>query len=82
MLDIENSIITLDAMGCQKEIATQIVKQKADYILALKGDHSGLQGELEAWWHKCQREGFTTDNVDGHTTIDSDHGRIETRRCQ
>ncbi len=59
MLDIKNSIITLDAMGCQKEIAKQIVKQKADYILALKGDHSGLQGELEAWWHKCQREGFT-----------------------
>ncbi len=36
MLDIENSIITFDAMGCQKEIAKQIVKQKADYILALK----------------------------------------------
>jgi predicted transposase YbfD/YdcC len=82
MLDIENSIITLDAMGCQKEIAKQIVKQKADYILALKGNHSGLQGELEAWWHKCQREGFTADNVDEHTTIDSGHGRIETRRCQ
>ncbi|EDP98669.1 putative RfbQRSO155-1 [Shewanella benthica KT99] len=74
MLDIENSIITLDAMGCQKEIAKLIVKQKADYILALKGHHSGLQGELEAWWHKCQREGFTADNFDEHTTIDSGHG--------
>lgn len=82
MLDIENSIITLDAMGCQKEIAKQIVEQKADYILALKGNHSGLQGELEAWWHKCQREGFTADNFDEHTTIDSGHGRIVTRRCQ
>ncbi|EDQ01130.1 putative RfbQRSO155-1 [Shewanella benthica KT99] len=82
MLDIENSIITLDAMGCQKEIVKLIVKQKADYILALKGHHSGLQGELEAWWHKCQREGFTADNFDEHTTIDSGHGRIETRRCQ
>ncbi|EDQ00856.1 hypothetical protein KT99_05167 [Shewanella benthica KT99] len=69
-------------MGCQKEIAKLIVKQKADYILALKGHHSGLQGELEAWWHKCQREGFTADNFDEHTTIDSGHGRIETRRCQ
>ena len=37
LLDIENSIITLDAMGCQKEIAKQIIQQKADYILALKG---------------------------------------------
>ncbi|EDQ00383.1 hypothetical protein KT99_11048 [Shewanella benthica KT99] len=69
-------------MGCQKEIAKLIVKQKADYILALKGHHSGLQGKLEAWWHKCQREGFTADNFDEHTTIDSGHGRIETRRCQ
>ncbi|EDP98769.1 hypothetical protein KT99_17620 [Shewanella benthica KT99] len=34
-------------MGCQKEIAKLIVKQKADYILALKGHHSGLQGELK-----------------------------------
>jgi NADH/NAD ratio-sensing transcriptional regulator Rex len=43
MLDIENSIITLDAMGCQREIAQQVVKQKADCILALKGKHSGRQ---------------------------------------
>lgn len=82
MLDIENSIITLDAMGCQKEIAKQIVKQKADYILALKGNHSGLQKELEAWWHKCERDGFTTKNYDKHTAVDSGHGRIETRTCQ
>lgn len=82
MLDIENSIITLDAMGCQKEIAKQIVKQKADYILALKGNHSGLQSELEAWWHKCQREGFKADNHDEFTAVNSGHGRIETRSCQ
>lgn len=39
MLDIEKSIITLDAMGCQQTIAKQIIKQKADYIWALKGNH-------------------------------------------
>jgi predicted transposase YbfD/YdcC len=39
--DIENSIITLNAIGCQGEIALQIVKEKADYILARKGNHSG-----------------------------------------
>ena len=52
LLDIENSIITLDAMRCQKDIAKQIIQKKGDYILALKGNHSGLQRELEAWWHK------------------------------
>ena len=41
--EIENSIITLDAMGCQKAIAQQIIKQKADYILALKGNHSACK---------------------------------------
>lgn len=56
MLEIENSIITLHAMGCQKAIAEQIIKKKADYILALKGNHSGMQAELEAWWHKTARE--------------------------
>jgi hypothetical protein len=58
MLDIENSIITLDAMGCQHDIAQQVVQQKADYILALKDNHSGMQAELAAWWHKSVREGY------------------------
>jgi predicted transposase YbfD/YdcC len=82
MLDIENSIITLDAMGCQKDIAKQIVAQKADYILALKGNHSGMQSELEAWWHKSEREKFTADVYEKHTITDSGHGRIETRTCE
>lgn len=82
MLDIENSIITLDAMGCQKEIAKQIIEQKADYLLALKGNHSGMQAELEAWWHKSHREGFTTNCYDECTITDCGHGRIETRACR
>lgn len=82
LLDIENSIITLDAMGCQKEIAKQIVKKNADYILALKGNQSGMQAELEAWWHKEQREGLNQKNHDVYTDVSSGHGRIETRRCE
>ncbi len=82
MLDIENSLITLDAMGCQQEITKQIIHQKSDYILALKGNHSGMQSELEAWWHKNEREGLTEQNHSEHTEIDSGHGRIETRTCQ
>lgn len=82
LLDIEQSIITLDAMGCQQEIAKQIIKQKADYILALKGNHSGMQAELDAWWHKVEREGLSEDNYQKHTDINSGHGRIETRQCE
>ncbi len=82
MLDIENSIVTLDAMGCQREIAQQIIKQKADYILALKGNHSGMQAELEAWWHKMEREGLSDEIFSQHSGVSSGHGRIETRTCQ
>jgi len=82
LLDIEKSIITLDAMGCQEKIAQQIINQKADYILALKGNHSGMQAELEAWWHKIEREGISEKNYHEHTDISSGHGRIETRKCQ
>ncbi len=82
MLDIENSIVTLDAMGCQAEIAQQIIHQKADYILALKGNHSGMQRELEAWWHKSVREGLSVEKHSTYTEVDTGHGRIETRVCQ
>ena len=82
LLDIENCIITLDAMGCQKDIAKQIVKGKADYVLALKGNHSGMKAELEAWWHKSMREGTTSETYDEYSEVSAGHGRIETRHCE
>jgi predicted transposase YbfD/YdcC len=82
LLDIESCIITLDAMGCQKDIAKQIVKGKADYVLALKGNHSGMKAELEAWWHKSMREGMTSETYDEYSEVSVGHGRIETRLCE
>lgn len=82
LLGIENSIITLDAMGCQKEIAKQIVRSKADYVLALKGNHSGLQAELEAWWPMSVREGLKEEQYSEHTETDMSHARIEIRHCE
>lgn len=82
LLDIESCIITLDAMGCQKDIAKQIVKGKADYVLALKGNHSGMKSELEAWWHKSIREGTTSHTYDEYSEVSTGHGRIETRYCE
>ncbi len=81
ILDIEKSIITLDAMGCQKKIAAQIITKKGDYILGLKGNNSGLQAELEAWHHKMVREGLSKENSDDYTQTESGHGRVETRKC-
>ena len=42
MLEIAGSVITLDAMGCQKDITSLIIKKKGDYVLALKGNHKLL----------------------------------------
>jgi predicted transposase YbfD/YdcC len=50
MLEIAGSIITIDAMGCQKDITSLIVKKKGDYILALKGNQKLLHEEVKDWF--------------------------------
>lgn len=75
MLDIAGCIVTIDAMGCQKEIAEKIISKKGDYLFGLKGN----QGHT----HEAVRQFFDTNTVKAkeqlHTTIDGDHGRIEQR---
>jgi len=77
ILELNGCIVTIDAMGCQHEIAGQIRTQEADYILALKGN----QGLL----HKDVREYFESmrdfEDVDYAETIDLGHARREVRRC-
>ena len=81
LLDIANTIVTIDAMGCQKEIAKKITAKNADYVLALKGNQGNLQKEIEAWLHKAEREQFHDVIFDSKEDIDAGHGRIEIRRC-
>ena len=47
LLTIEGAIVTIDAMGCQREIAQKIIDKKADYILALKGNQGSLRDDVE-----------------------------------
>ena len=80
LLEIKGAIITIDAMGCQKHIAEQIVnKNKADYVLALKKNQRQLYEEVELLF-KCAEY-----NKDIHTayyqTKEKNHGRIEERLC-
>ena len=75
ILDIEGSIITIDAMGTQKEIADKIIDQDANYILALKGNHSNLEEEVESIF-KVQKS-YSIDE-----DLDKGHGRIEERKCE
>lgn len=81
MLSIEGAIVTVDAMGCQRDIAQQILDQKADYVLALKGNQGTLREDVEVFADEQKANGFKDTKVTQETTVDGDHGRIETRTC-
>ena len=79
MLAIEGAIVTIDAMGCQRDIAQKIVDKKADYVLALKGNQGSLREDVELFVAEQQANGFADTTISRDTTVDGDHGRIETR---
>ena len=80
LLDIRGSIVTIDAMGCQRAIAARIIAGEGDYVLALKGNQSQLHEDVVAFFDYAQRRQFAELEWDYHETIDKDHGRIEVRR--
>ena len=79
MMAIEGAIVTIDAMGCQRDIAQQIVDKKADYVLALKGNQGTLREDVEVFVAEQKAKGFADTKVSRDQTVDGDHGRIETR---
>jgi len=79
LLAIEGAVVTIDAMGCQRAIAQKIIDKKADYILALKGNQGTLHDDVELFAHEQKAVGFANASVSQDTTVDGDHGRIETR---
>lgn len=79
MLAIEGAIVTIDAMGCQREIAKKIIDKKGDYILALKGNQGTLRDDVEVFATEQRANGFKETAISRHQTIDGEHGRIETR---
>ena len=79
MMAIEGAIVTIDAMGCQRDIAEKILDKKADYVLALKGNQGTLREDVEVFAAEQKANGFKDTKVSRHETVDGDHGRIETR---
>ncbi|HHF7350080.1 TPA: ISAs1 family transposase, partial [Legionella feeleii] len=81
MLDISGSIVTIDAMGCQKKIAKQIIEQGADYVLALKSNQGTLHQDVASLFTKG-KENKQYKNMLNRVRVEKvhDHGRIETRR--
>jgi predicted transposase YbfD/YdcC len=79
LLAIEGAIVTIDAMGCQRDIAQKIIDKKADYVLALKGNQGSLREDVEVFVAEQKAKDFKDTTVSRAETIDADHGRIETR---
>src|SRR5208282_243527 len=71
---LEGALVTIDAMGCQVEIAAKIVEHKADFLLPLKGNQPTLEAEVESYFNTAPADKLVT-----KTTIEKGHGRIETR---
>ena len=80
LLDLDGAVVTIDAAGCQKKIARQIITQGGDYILQLKGNQGGLHDETVMLFEQCLRD--DCHGVAYHTasTTNGGHGRIEQRR--
>lgn len=79
MLGLAGATVTIDAMGCQKEIAKVITDQEADYVLALKENHPTLYADVTLFFKDGQATEFAEIDHEHHETVDGDHGRIETR---
>jgi predicted transposase YbfD/YdcC len=79
MLSIEGAVLTLDAMGCQKEIASLIIRKKADYILCLKANHKGMYERVFDWFQVAREENFVGRKHDYYQEVESGHHRIEKR---
>lgn len=75
-LELGGCIVTVDAMGCQKKIAREIVEADADYVLALKGNQETVHEEVKAFLDLALEQ----KSLDCWQTLEKDHGRIETRR--
>ena len=79
LVDVKGATVTIDAMGCQKAIAKQIVDSGGDYILAVKGNQPTLEQDIESFFHEQLENDFSDVRFRHTKTRDKGHGRVETR---
>lgn len=80
VLDLVGAVVTIDAMGCQTAIAAQIVSQKGDYVLALKGNQGNLHEDVVQLFEQARQQHFRDIEHDFYETQEQGHGRQESRR--
>lgn len=79
LLDLKGCVVTIDAAGCQKEIAAQIVAKEADYVLALKENHPTLYQQVSEYFLEQLEEEGPGRKLRHHREVEEGHGRSEAR---
>jgi predicted transposase YbfD/YdcC len=79
LLDVSGCLVTIDAMGCQAEIAGKIIEGKADYVLAAKGNQPTLYEGIVGFFLDQMEDDFARVKVSRHETKERGHGRVEHR---
>jgi len=80
LLDIKNATVSIDAMGCQKNIAQKILDGGGDYLLAVKDNHKTLHEDIRFYLDEAITQNFDNLKHVATATTDADHGRLEQRR--
>lgn len=80
-LDIANSIISIDAIGCQRNLASKIIKKHGDYLFALKTNQQKTYKLVESYFDTLLRLDQPKNDLNYNKTVEKSHGRLETREC-
>ncbi len=80
-LDLHGCLVTIDAMGCQVDIAQKIVDRGGDYLISLKGNQSNLHEDVQLLFDDLEENKYSIYPHDHHKDVDKGHGRIEVRNC-
>jgi predicted transposase YbfD/YdcC len=80
-LEVSGCIVTIDAIGCQTEIAETIIDQQADYVLSLKENQGHLYEDVDLLFDDLEKSHYKAYPFDYHKTVNKNHGRLEIREC-
>lgn len=80
VLTIEGCLVSIDAMGCQKKIASTIIEQQGDYVLGLKANHQNLYEDVVQLFQSARQQDWKNLEHEFYQTINKGHGRLEIRR--
>jgi predicted transposase YbfD/YdcC len=80
-LEVSGCVVTIDAMGCQTDIAEKIIDREAEYVLALKENQGNLYEDVERLFADLEDSQYKAYEFDYVKTVNKDHGRIEIRDC-